>query len=132
MDLYICCMDHLREQIIKLREDFTKGTLHERDVDKIPALQFEKWLAQAVEAQVPEVQAMTLSTVSADRKPSSRIVYLREFERNQYWFHGNYNSKKAREMEKHPHVAASFFWPELQRQIRIEGTVIKCHPNNSD
>lgn len=125
-------MDHLREQIIKLREDFTKGTLNENDVDKNPALQFEKWLAQAVEAKVPEVQAMTLATVSEDGKPASRIVYLREFEHNQFWFYGNYNSKKAKHMEKNPNISLSFFWPELERQIRIEGSVIKCHPNNSD
>lgn len=125
-------MDHLREQIIKLREDFTKGTLNETDVNENPALQFEKWLAQAVEAKVPEVQAMTLATVSEDGKPASRIVYLREFEHNQLWFYGNYNSKKAKHMEKNPNISLSFFWPELERQIRIEGTVIKCHPSNSD
>ncbi|MFO0358148.1 MAG: pyridoxamine 5'-phosphate oxidase [Sphingobacteriaceae bacterium] len=125
-------MDHLREQIIKLREDFTKGTLNETDVNENPALQFEKWLAQAVEAKIPEVQAMTLATVSEDGKPASRIVYLREFEHNQFWFYGNYNSKKAKHMEKNPNISLSFFWPELERQIRIEGTVIKCHPSNSD
>ena len=125
-------MDHLREQIIKLREDFTKGTLNETDVNENPALQFEKWLAQAVEAKVPEVQTMTLATVSEDGKPASRIVYLREFEHNQFWCYGNYNSKKAKHMEKNPNISLSFFWPELERQIRIEGTVIKCHPNNSD
>ena len=125
-------MDHLREQIIKLREDFTKGTLNETDVNENPALQFEKWLAQAVEAKVPEVQAMTLATVSEDGKPASRIVYLREFEHNQFWFYGNYNSKKAKHMEKNPNISLSFFWPELERQIRIEGAVIKCHPSNSD
>jgi pyridoxamine 5'-phosphate oxidase len=125
-------MDHLREQIIKLREDFTKGTLTESDVDKNPALQFEKWLSQAVEAKIPEVQAMTLATVSEEGKPASRIVYLREFEHNQFWFYGNYNSKKAKHMEKNPNVSLSFFWPDLERQIRIEGTVIKCHPSSSD
>ncbi len=125
-------MDHLREQILKLREDFTKGTLNEGDVNKSPALQFEKWLNQALEASVPEIQAMTLNTVSPEGKPASRVVYLREFENDQFWFYGNYNSKKAKHMEKNPNVALSFFWPDLQRQIRIEGTVIKCHPSNSD
>lgn len=125
-------MDHLREQILKLREDFTKGTLNESDVNKSPALEFEKWLAQALEAQIPEIQAMTLTTVSPEGKPASRIVYLREFENDQFWFYGNYNSKKAKHMETNPNIALSFFWPDLQRQIRIEGTVTKCHPNNSD
>lgn len=125
-------MDKLRETIIKLREDFTKGTLNESDVAKNPAQQFEKWLQQAVEAKVPEVQAMTLATVSPDGKPSARIVYLREFEHNQFWFYGNYGSRKAKHMEANPNISLSFFWPELERQIRIEGSVIKCHPNNSD
>lgn len=125
-------MDKLRETIIKLREDFTKGTLNENDVTKNPAQQFEKWLQQAVEAKVPEVQAMTLATVSPDGKPSARIVYLREFEHNQFWFYGNYESRKAKHMEANPNISLSFFWPELERQIRIEGSVIKCHPNNSD
>lgn len=125
-------MDPLREQILKLREDFTKGTLNESEVNKSPALQFEKWLAQALEAQVPEIQAMTLNTVSPEGNPASRIVYLREFENDQYWFYGNYNSKKAKHLEKNPNVALSFFWPDLQRQIRIEGAVTKCHPSNSD
>lgn len=131
-ELYLCIMDELRAQIIKLREDFTKGTLSENDVNQNPALQFEQWLAQAVESNVPEVQAMTLATVSAEGKAASRIVYLREFEHNQYWFYGNYNSKKAKHMESNPNVSLSFFWPDLQRQIRIEGIVTKCHPNNSD
>jgi pyridoxamine 5'-phosphate oxidase len=125
-------MDKLRETIIKLREDFTKGTLNESDVEKNPALQFEKWLQQAVEAKVPEVQAMTLATVSPEGKPSARIVYLREFEHNQFWFYGNYESRKAKHMEANPNISLSFFWPELERQIRIEGSVFKCHPNNSD
>jgi pyridoxamine 5'-phosphate oxidase len=125
-------MDKLRETIIKLREDFTKGTLNESDVAKNPAQQFEKWLQQAVEAKVPEVQAMTLATVSPEGKPSARIVYLREFEHNQFWFYGNYESRKAKHMEANPNISLSFFWPELERQIRIEGKVIKCHPNNSD
>lgn len=131
-ELYLCKVDELRAHIIKLREDFTKGTLHENEVNKNPELQFEKWLGQAVEAKVPEVQATTLCTVSHHGKPSSRIVYLREFEDNQFWFYGNYNSRKARDMEQNPNVSLSFFWPELERQIRIEGTVTKCHPNNSD
>lgn len=125
-------MDELRKQLLKLREDFTKGTLNESEVNKNPSLQFEKWLKEAMDAQVPELQAMTLSTVSKDGRPSSRIVYLREFEHNQYWFYGNYNSKKAKDMEANPYVSLSFFWPDLQRQIRLEGKVIKCHPDNSN
>ena len=125
-------MDSLRDEIKKLREDFTKGTLSEAEVKTHPFEQFEIWLQQAVSAKVPEVQATTLSTVSEDGKPSSRIVYLREFENNKLWIYGNYNSKKAAQIAKNPNVSLNFFWPELERQIRIEGTVVKGDAKKSD
>ena len=68
-------MDDLRNHINSLREDFTKDTLNESDVQENPALQFENWLQEAIKAMIPEVQAMTLSTVSEKNTPSSRIVY---------------------------------------------------------
>lgn len=122
----------LRDEIKKLREDFVKGHLLESEVNPDPFKQFELWLGQAVESKVSEVQAMTLCTVSPEGKPASRIVYLREFENNQFWFYGNYNSKKAKNMEANPNVSLSFFWPDLERQIRIEGSVFKCDPSCSD
>lgn len=122
----------LHDEIKKLREDFIKGHLLESEVDPNPFKQFEKWLGQAVEAKVSEVQAMTLCTVSPEGKPASRIVYLREFENNQFWFYGNYNSRKAKNIEANPNVSLSFFWPDLERQIRIEGTVTKCDNTYSD
>lgn len=122
----------LHEEIKKLREDFLKGSLSESEVDKNPFTQFEKWLAQAVESKVPEVSAVNLASVSLDGKPSSRIVYLREFENNRFWFYTNYRSKKGKEMAANPNVCLNFFWPELERQIRIEGTVEKCDPAYSD
>lgn len=125
-------MDPLKQHIQKLREDFTKGTLTEAEVDKFPSRQFEKWLAQAVEANILETQAMNLNTVSAEGRPSSRIVYLREFGNDQFTFYGNYNSKKAKHMEANPNVCVNFFWPDLERQIRIEGTVVKCSAQESD
>jgi pyridoxamine 5'-phosphate oxidase len=125
-------MSSLREEIKKLREDFMKHTLNESDVKKNPFEQFELWLGQAVEAKTPEVQAMVLSTVSSEGKPSSRIVYLREFENNHFWFYGNYNSRKALDMALNQNVSVNFFWPTLERQIRIEGTVVKCDAIHSD
>ncbi len=125
-------MEPLKDHIAKLREDFTKGTLSEAEVDKFPAKQFEKWLGQAVDAKILETQAMNLNTVSAEGKPSSRIVYLREFGNDQFTFYGNYNSKKAKHMEKNPNVSINFFWPDLERQIRIEGSVVKCSAQESD
>lgn len=122
----------LRDEIKKLREDFTKGTLSENEVKSDPFAQFEIWLQQAVDSKFPEVQATTLSTVSEEGKPSSRIVYLREFENNKFWIYGNYNSKKAAQMAKNPNVCLNFFWPDLERQIRIEGAVVKCDASYSD
>lgn len=125
-------MDDLKKHINQLREDFTKGTLSEKAVSKDPSVQFETWMQQAVLAQVPEVQAMNLATVSETGKPSSRIVYLREFENNRFWFYTNYLSRKSKELSLNPFAALTFFWPELERQIRIEGTIIKADSKESD
>ncbi len=125
-------MSSLRDEIKKLREDFTKGTLNDTAVNPDPFQQFELWLSQAVEAKIPEVQAVTLSTVSPEGKPASRIVYIREFENNQFWVYTNYNSRKAKDMLQNPNISLTFFWPDLERQIRIEGTVKKADKEKSD
>lgn len=125
-------MDDFRDHINNLREDFTKGTLNEDGVNKDPALQFELWLQQAVESKINEVQAVHLSSVSLDGKPSSRIVYLREFQNNNYSFYTNYNSKKAQQLFKNPNAAFTFFWPDLERQVRMEGIVVKASAAQSD
>ena len=116
----------------KLREDFTKGTLNDTAVKADPFQQFELWLSQAVESKIPEVQAVNLATVSPEGKPASRIVYIREFENNQFWIYTNYNSRKAKDMLQNQNISLTFFWPELERQIRIEGTVKKADKEKSD
>jgi pyridoxamine 5'-phosphate oxidase len=125
-------MDSLQAHIIKLREDFMNGTLAEKDVHSDPYVQFKNWLTQAVEGNAREVQAMNLATVSDENRPSSRIVYLREFENNSYSFYTNYNSKKAENFAKNSFAALTFFWPELERQIRIEGRIEKASAEQSD
>jgi pyridoxamine 5'-phosphate oxidase len=125
-------MDELRGHIARLREDFTQGRLDEGTADKDPAQQFRIWMHQAVEAQVPEVHAMNLCTVSKENKPSSRIVYLREFDGHDYWFYTNYKSRKGHELSENPNAAITFFWPQLERQIRIEGIVTIAPPDKSD
>jgi pyridoxamine 5'-phosphate oxidase len=122
----------LRQHIQKLREDFSKGTLGENDALQDPGEQFRVWMQQAVEAQIIELQAMTLATVSAEGRPSSRVVYLREFGDNTYTFYTNYGSKKAKELAANPNAALTFFWPHLERQIRIEGEVKKSGDAASD
>jgi pyridoxamine 5'-phosphate oxidase len=125
-------MGQLRDEIKKLREDFTKGTLNDTAVNSDPFLQFELWLRQALEAEVPEVQAATLSTVSGNYKPASRIVYIREFEDHRFWVYTNYHSRKAKEMLQNPNISLTFFWPELERQVRIEGIAKRADRERSD
>ena len=118
-------MSHVNQHISQLREDFTKGELLENNVKNSPDLQFEKWMQEAIDAKVNEVPACNLATVSKQNKPSARIVYLREFSDNQFYFYTNYESRKAQHIEENQFVALTFFWPELERQIRIEGFILK-------
>lgn len=125
-------MDHLNQHIRHLRSDFSKTQLQESDLNLNPFLQFEKWLSEAVQAEVHEVQAMTLSTVSKDNRPSSRIVYLLELDEHGFCFYTNYDSAKGKELALNPFVAVNFFWKELERQVRIEGRVEKVSAEQSD
>lgn len=118
-------MSHVNQHISQLREDFTKGELLENSVKSTPDLQFEKWMQEAIDAKVNEVPACNIATVSKENKPSARIVYLREFSDNQFYFYTNYESRKAQHIEENQFVSLTFFWPELERQIRIEGFVLK-------
>jgi len=124
-------MSKITEHIIKLREDFLKGNLDEREVNADPFVQFETWFQQTISAQMPEAQAMTLST-SINNKPSSRIVYLRELKDHKFWFYGNLNSRKAKELSQNPNASLNFFWTGLERQIRIEGTVVLAENSYND
>ncbi len=104
-----------------LRKDYTKASLDTTSVNPSPIVQFEKWFSEALEAKVPEPNAMSLATVSSNGKPSSRIVLLKGVESNHFLFYSNYQSSKGKELEENPACALNFFWPELERQIRIEG-----------
>ncbi len=112
-------------KIAELRIDYMRETLDERDVAPDPLRQFEHWFDEAVKAQVPEPNAMTLATASADGRPSARVVLLKDFDDRGFTFFTNYGSRKAREMEGRNAAALLFFWPELERQVRIEGVVGK-------
>lgn len=125
-------MSGVNEHIFQLREDFMKGQLSEISIADLPQQQFEQWMTEALDAKVNEVQAFNLSTVNHDHKPSSRIVYLREFADNTFYFYTNYQSHKALDIEANPHVCATFFWPELERQIRIEGIAEFADKEKSD
>lgn len=125
-------MDEANQYISQLREDFMKGHLSENAIAKTPSLQFVNWMKEAIEAKVNEVQAFNLSTVNKEYKPSSRIVYLREYGNDLFYFYTNYGSRKALDIASNNHVCMTFFWPELERQIRIEGIIEFAEKEKSD
>ena len=125
-------MEDLRLYINTLRHDFAKQTLDKKDVNANPILQFEKWFKEAVEAKVNEPNAMTVATATADGKPSARILLLRNFDENGFVFYTNYTSRKGGEILKNPYASLLFFWPELERQVRIEGEMTKQSAEESD
>ncbi|MFT3909416.1 MAG: pyridoxamine 5'-phosphate oxidase [Ferruginibacter sp.] len=118
--------------IADIRKEYKLETLNETDTEQDPLKQFEKWWDQATASDIDEVNAMTLSTVDKNNKPSSRIVLLKGFNEHGFVFYTNYQSHKATDMEHNPNVSLVFFWKELQRQVRIEGTVSKVDAEESD
>lgn len=115
-----------------LRKSYERGELDEHASDADPLRQFQGWLQQAIDAKVPEPNAMTLATVGADGRPSTRIVLIKGCdERGIVWF-TNYHSRKGRELAAHPHAALQFHWVELERVVRIEGRVTQVSEDESD
>lgn len=125
-------MEDYKKYIQHLRHDFSKQTLSENEIDNNPLFVFEKWFKEVVDSEVTEAQAFSLATVSEMSQPSIRIVYLRNFDENGFVFYTNYQSRKAKDIEVNSMVCMNFFWPELERQIRIEGKIIKISPAQSD
>ncbi len=122
----------MNNSIADIRKDYTKRSLEIAQASSSPIEQFKIWFQEAVSAAVPEPNAMNLSTISADGKPASRIVLLKGIEDGGFTFFTNYESRKGREMSGHPFVAITFFWPELERQVRIEGRVSRLSDHLSD
>ena len=115
-----------------LRVDYKRAALDERDVDPDPFRQFARWFDEAVAVQIPEPNAMTLATVDPTGGPSARIVLLKAVDGRGLTFYTNYASRKARELHRGSRAALLFFWPELERQIRIEGAVEKVDAATAD
>jgi pyridoxamine 5'-phosphate oxidase len=118
--------------IADLRRDYNRDGLNEADADPDPIRQFSAWLRQALAGQVPEPNAMTLATVGPDGRPSARIVLLRAFDAAGFVFHTNYESRKGRELTANPQAALVFYWAEMERQVRVEGTVARISEAESD
>jgi len=115
-----------------LRTEYRKSTLDSQSVDRDPIAQFDRWFTEAVKATVPEPNAMNLATISEDGRPSSRIVLLKGVAGGKFMFYTNYQSQKGKELEKNPACALNFFWPDLERQIRIEGVAQRLDATTSE
>jgi pyridoxamine 5'-phosphate oxidase len=118
--------------ISSLRTEYQRGELSEQSAAQDPIEQFSRWFEEARSGGVREANAMSLATVSADGHPSTRIVLLKEFDASGFVFYTNYRSRKGRELQDNPLACALFFWIELERQVRIEGTVSRVSPQESD
>lgn len=118
--------------IADLRKDYTQATLDEADALPNPFEFFRLWFEQALQADLPEPNAMTLATVNAEGKPSARIVLIKGLDERGFTFFTNYESRKGQELANNPHAALLFHWTELERQVRIEGRVERCSAEESD
>lgn len=118
--------------IADIRRDYMKESLSENQVDQNPFRQFDLWWEEAMKAEIDEVNAMTLATVSPDGKPSARIVLLKGYDDYGFVFFTNYESKKGKELYENPQATLLFFWKELERQVRIEGICEKVSEAESD
>ena len=115
-----------------LRKSYERDALDEQASERDPLAQFERWLKQALEGQLPEPNAMTLATVGADGRPSTRVVLIKGFDARGIVWYTNYQSRKGRDLAGHPVAALQFHWVELERVVRIEGRVEKTSDAESD
>ena len=115
-----------------LRKSYELAELDEEASAAEPLQQFERWLQEAIKAQLPEPNAMTLATVGADGRPSTRIVLIKGCDPRGIVWYTNYHSRKGRELALHPFAALQFHWVELERVVRIEGAVEKVSDAESD
>ena len=118
--------------IAQLRKSYERAALDESASHEDPLKQFEQWLGEAIDARLPEPNAMTLATVGADGRPSTRIVLIKGCDERGIAWYTNYDSRKGRELAHNPHAALQFHWVELERVVRIEGTVSRVSDEESD
>ncbi len=120
------------DTISDLRKNYRRGELDERHANADPLRQFQLWLREAIDAQVPEPNAMTLATVDESGRPSTRVVLIKDADERGIVWYTNYESRKGRELEHTPFAALQFHWIELERVVRIEGAVSKVEEVESD
>jgi len=119
-------------KIADLRRNYTKGGLQEEQLPENPIPFFKQWFDEALKSEVMEPNAMSLATVTSDGRPNSRMVLLKGIEETSIEFYTNYSSDKGHELEETPFVAVTFWWPELERQVRIWGTAAKLSEKESE
>ncbi len=121
-----------QKELQNLRQDYSAASLSETTINANPIKQFDTWFNEAIEAKLHEPNAMTLATATHDGRPSARIVLLKGFDADGFMFYTNYLSRKGKEITKNPLGAITFFWGELERQVRIEGNIEKLSKEESD
>lgn len=122
----------LQHDIASIRKNYSRQALTEESVSNDPLDQFKVWLNEAILSEVLEPTALVLSTVSADCRPSARVVLLKEVSSDGFVFFTNYDSRKGQQLAENPYASITFFWAELERQVRIEGTIGKVAADVSD
>ncbi len=115
-----------------VRTDFSKHKLLESDLAADPFAQLQRWLDEVQAANVSDWQAMSLATATRNGRPSVRVVYLRGSDERGFLFYTNYDSRKGHELTDNPQAAAVLYWKEFERQVRIEGTVVRASDSESD
>ena len=120
------------KSLADLRKTYARETLNQSAVDPDPIIQFKTWMNEALDAELPEPNAMTVATVSADGKPSARVLLIKGVDQRGFVFFTNYESQKGLDLEANPHAALVFYWIELERQVRIEGRVEKLPEEEID
>ncbi|MGF1636867.1 MAG: pyridoxamine 5'-phosphate oxidase [Cyclobacteriaceae bacterium] len=119
-------------KIADLRKDYKKSELTKSSVNNNPFEQFKNWLQEAIDAALDEPTAMIIGTVSLEGRPATRTVLLKGLEDGKFIFFSNYNSRKGQHLAANPFISITFFWPGLERQVHIEGSVEKLSPALSD
>jgi len=122
----------LARNVADLRKEYTRAGLTESDVAPDPVEQFRRWFDEALEADLHEPNAFVLATATRDGLPSARVVLLKGLDERGFVFYTNYEGRKGRELEDNPRAALLFYWGELERQVRIEGTVSRVSEEESD
>ncbi|MCB1777538.1 MAG: pyridoxamine 5'-phosphate oxidase [Candidatus Competibacteraceae bacterium] len=122
----------MSQSLAELRQKYSLGALTKAEVDPNPIRQFQRWLDEAINAQLPEPNALTLATADRTGRPFARVVLLKDCDADGFVFYTNYRSDKGQQLAENPHAALVFLWLELERQVRIEGVVSKVSPAESE